>query len=209
MTFSIIAAVARDGAIGITRDGVPGLPWPTLRQDMAFFSGVTQSWDPLAYAQEWCTHGERGVILRSEYPNVLIAGRKTWQSLPSLPHRTVIVLTQQRGALPGNTHSFDEFEECLLEAEDFKAPHTFVIGGARVYRVALQHHACERLYLTEVDAAYPEADTHWPYDISLWNWELGACCDRGDLPWLERTACSAWIMEPERPRYRFTIYERA
>lgn len=222
MAFSIIAAVARDGAIGMTRDGVPGLPWPTLRQDMAFFAWITRAKYPVQMATHFTMYPQTIDIAHSSHSdafhvvgsNSVIMGRRTWESLGGKPlaHRTNIVLRAystygQRGY--EGSIGCCALETALYEAsEEYGAPHTFIIGGASVYTEALRHPDCERLYLTEVDAAYPEADTHWPCDMTLWNWQLGACCDRGDLPWLERTACSAWITEPERPRYRFSVWEK-
>lgn len=222
MTFSIIAAVARDGAIGITRDGVPGLPWPKLRQDMAFFAWITRAKYPVQMATHFTMYPQTIDIAHSSYSdafhvvgnNSVIMGKRTWESLGCKPlqHRQNIIVSTTSVVQwqPPDTMFFrPKLTYALNLAQRLSAPNTFVIGGARLYAVALRHPDCERLYLTEVDAAYPEADTHWPCDMTLWNWQLGACCDRGDLPWLERTACSPWITEPERPRYRFTIWERA
>lgn len=90
----------------------------------------------------------------------VLMGRKTWESLPPrfrpLPGRQNLVLT--RGApVPGahTVRSFDEALRCCAEA-----PELCVIGGAEVYVLALPH--ATRLELTEVNAAYPQADCFFP-----------------------------------------------
>ncbi|MBN8503392.1 MAG: dihydrofolate reductase [Burkholderiales bacterium] len=90
----------------------------------------------------------------------VLMGRKTWESLPPrfrpLPGRRNLVLT--RGApIEGaeTVRSLDEaLASCACDAE------LCVIGGAEVYALALPK--AKRLELTEVDAAYPQADCHFP-----------------------------------------------
>ena len=119
---SLIAAVARNGAIGkdnalIWRDPV----------DMAHFRKVTRG-------------------------HPVLMGRKTWDSLPPrfrpLPDRLNIVLThdaawQAEGALRAAT-----FEDALHAAAP--APKVFVIGGGALFALALP--LAHELVITEIDA---------------------------------------------------------
>ncbi len=90
----------------------------------------------------------------------VLMGRKTWDSLPErfrpLPGRRNLVMT--RGAdVPGaeTVRSLDEaLAACASE------PLLWVIGGAELWALALPH--ASRLALTEVDEAYPQADTFFP-----------------------------------------------
>jgi dihydrofolate reductase len=87
-------------------------------------------------------------------------GRKTWDSLPPrfrpLPGRRNLVLT--RGPAIEGAEVVRSLDEALALCEG--APELCVIGGAEVYALALPH--AQRLELTEVDAAYPQADAFFP-----------------------------------------------
>ncbi|MBN9319367.1 MAG: dihydrofolate reductase [Caulobacterales bacterium] len=139
---AIVVARASNGVIG--RDG--GLPW-RLKSDLALFKQHT-------------------------FGKPVIMGRKTWDSLPRkpLPGRMNIVLTrdgsfEDKGAVPA-----DNFSEALQiareEAADDGAEEVCVIGGARIFEMAMPK--ARRLYLTEVDAA-PEGDVLFPaFDETEW-----------------------------------------
>ena len=75
--------------------------------------------------------------------HTVIMGRKTFESLPkgALPNRRNIVITRQT---------------------DFRAPgaEIFIIGGESIYRAAMP--LAQRLYLTQIHAERPDADTFFP-----------------------------------------------
>ena len=108
----------------------------------------------------------------------VLMGRKTWESLPGkLPGRTNIVVS--RGGAPKvdsakNREAPDEMTSNLadfLEANKDIEEEIFVIGGGEIYRMALLY--AGRLYLTEVDAVAPEADTWFPeFDPADYNREI-------------------------------------
>lgn len=107
-TLTLIAAVARNGVIGIDNR----LPWH-LPADLKHFKALTLG-------------------------HTVIMGRKTWESLPDkfrpLPGRRNIVITRNpsyraAGALVAST-----LPEALRAAESGEA---FVIGGAELYAAAL------------------------------------------------------------------------
>lgn len=215
MSLHLIAAIARDGAIG--QGG--GLPWGRLAADMTWFHALTTADDPTDLAAHIIG---MGVQMESNAPvrNGLIMGRRTYESLPGpLAGREVILLGQRKHlparALVSTWHaeSFNEALDCALKIIQPIPPHIFACGGAQVYAEALRHPALETLFLTEIDAEYPEADTWWPLPLEQRAWEAGAA---GQLPaamragerlW-RRTAVSAWITEPDRPRYRCGIWQR-
>lgn len=210
MGFSVICAVARDGAIGVTRDGVPGLPWPKLRQDMAFFSSVTQAKDPLGLAQAWCTHVPQAMYWPASPDNALLVGHRTytsWGAKP-LPHRKTIILRDKTshgaGDWPLKARSLNE---ALDKAQALGAPNTFVAGGARLFAEALRHPGFERLFITIVDEEYPEADTYFPGFCLKDGYFLTIGAPRDPQKWKIRNE-SAWITEKERPPYKFLIMEK-
>ncbi len=132
---TLIAAVARNGAIGIRN----GLPW-RLPSDLKHFKALTMG-------------------------KPLIVGRKTYQSLGRpLPGRHLVVVTRDPGfALPDGVARAATMDEALACADALASSHgvgeIMVGGGAEIYRVAMDR--ADRLRITEVDLA-PEADSLFP-----------------------------------------------
>lgn len=90
----------------------------------------------------------------------VIMGRKTWDSVPAkfrpLPGRRNLVVSRTLSELPG-AEVFASLEAALAACAE---PEVCVIGGADLYALALPH--ADKLALTEVDAAFPDADRHFP-----------------------------------------------
>lgn len=80
----------------------------------------------------------------------VIMGRKTWESLPrALPGRLNIVITRQSGYVAeGATvvSSVDEALEAVKAYED-----AFIIGGAEIYRQAMDRVTVAHITLVEID----------------------------------------------------------
>jgi len=88
----------------------------------------------------------------------VIMGRKTFESLPkALPNRRNIVVTSDRKYVADGAETVASVEEALALVGEEEA---FVIGGGRVYTELLPQ--CDKLYLTEIDAECPDADTFFP-----------------------------------------------
>ena len=88
----------------------------------------------------------------------VVMGRKTWESLPGkLAGRENIVVS--RGEVIGADRVVRNLSEFIHENQD-SAEEIFVIGGEAIYREFLP--VADNLYLTEVDAEVPEADTWFP-----------------------------------------------
>jgi dihydrofolate reductase len=129
---SLIAAVARDGAIGRGNE----LLWHESA-DQRRFRAVTMG----------CP---------------VIMGRRTWDSLPArfrpLPGRRNIVVTRSPHWQAEGAEPMPSLPAALAAASG--AAHVFVIGGAQLYALALPH--ADELVLTEIDAAFDGADVHFP-----------------------------------------------
>ena len=127
----LIVAIADDLAIGVRG----GLPWH-ISEDLKYFKAVT--------------HG---------YP--VIMGRTTYFSLPFRPlkGRKNIVLNLGGEPIPDVTCVYS-FDEAFAEAEAEGKDKCFVMGGASVYRAAID--MMDRLYITHVHTTIPEADAHFP-----------------------------------------------
>ena len=88
----------------------------------------------------------------------IVMGRKTWESLPGkLPNRENIVISR---------HPVDNADATITDLTEFIAQNKdtdeeiFIIGGGMVYTTFLDH--AKTLYLTEIDAPAPAADTFFP-----------------------------------------------
>lgn len=137
----LIVAVADDYAIGVRG----GLPWH-ISEDLKYFKAVT--------------HG---------YP--VIMGRTTYFSLPFHPlkGRKNIVLNLGGDPIPEATCVYS-FDEAFAEAEADGKEKCFVMGGASVYRAAIN--MMDRLYITHVHTTIPEADARFPeIDPEIWEEE--------------------------------------
>ena len=101
--------------------------------------------------------------------HAVVMGRKTFDSLPRkpLPNRRNIVLTHSSDFCPEGVevvHSVDELLSLTRGEEE-----CFLMGGASLYALLLPH--AERLYLTFVHRAYPDADAFFPH-IDLNDYQL-------------------------------------
>lgn len=129
MSIKIIAAIGDNGLLGLEKDGVHSLPWD-IPEDLKHFAHST--------------HG-----------SPVIMGRATWESLPEqfrpLPGRANIVLSRnQNHKLPEGVSGFTDLGEATRFAEGVAGEdmHVWIIGGASIYKEALQF--ADELILTRV-----------------------------------------------------------
>lgn len=119
----------------------------------------------------------------------VLMGRNTFDSIGRpLPGRLNLVLTRQPIGIDGCTvvHTFDEAVQAAGGADEL-----MVIGGAEIYSMALP--LAERLYFTEIDAAF-DGDAWFPaFDATAWH---EVFCERHDAD------------EKNAYPYRFRILER-
>ena len=107
MTVTILAAVARNGVIGV--DG--GLPWH-LPDELQLFKELTLG-------------------------HVLVMGRRTYESVGRpLPGRTTVVVTRRPDWESEGALCAGSVEEALAKANEID-DEVFVVGGAQVYAEAL------------------------------------------------------------------------
>ena len=145
--FSLIVAI--DSKNGIGKNGQ--LPWQ-LSADLKHFKEITcQTKDPAKQ-------------------NVVIMGRKTWESLPEkfrpLPRRINLVLTKNKDLeLPSNVLKARDFVEAfrILEKSPLnnQVENIFVIGGQQIFEQAINRPQCQRLYVTHIQKSFA-CDTFFP-----------------------------------------------
>lgn len=140
MTVTIIASVARNGAIGVNG----GLAFHH-REDMRHFRDMTED-------------------------HAVIMGRKTWESLPvkPLPRRVNIVVSRNPNySAPGIVVARD-LAEAITLAGLFQKGEVFIIGGGQVYNEAMRMGLVDRLVLTEFDVSTP-GDVFFPrFGSDVW-----------------------------------------
>ena len=99
--------------------------------------------------------------------NVIIMGRKTFDSIGRpLPNRTTIVITRQKDYQQDGVIIVHSLEEAVLKAKSLHRGDIYIVGGAEIYRLALD--IADEIELTllhdifEGDAFFPEIDkTVW------------------------------------------------
>lgn len=135
MNLTAILATDSTGAIGAGG----GLPWPRLPRDMRRFREATMG-------------------------KVCLVGRRTYDTLPTLKGRRLVILTRRLAGVPtlpdpgklvaGKVRTLDDALACVVAEGDDEA---LVIGGAEVYRATWPR--IDRILLTVVDGTHP-ADTY-------------------------------------------------
>jgi dihydrofolate reductase len=106
--------------------------------------------------------------------NVVIMGRKTWDSLPikPLPNRTNIVITSQKqGNIDGVKYM--SLEDAKRYAVVYRPSNVYIIGGASIYKEFLP--LCKTVYLTKIDKEYENVDTYFPNLDEMDEWSAAAC----------------------------------
>jgi len=142
--FSIIAALCENYGIGHSNK----LAWK-LKTEMQYFTRITSRTND------------------AEKKNVVIMGNKTWNSIPvkfrPLPDRINIVLSRSLKEKPKQAdYLFNSLEDALDFASSLdEVEKIFVIGGAEVYKAAIELSDCDKLYLTKVHQLF-DCDTFFP-----------------------------------------------
>lgn len=142
----LIAAIGKNQELGRNND----LLW-RLKSDMQFFKTLTSG--------HW-----------------VIMGRKSWESLPPrfrpLPNRTNAVVSRNADFSAEGAHVFSNLQSAIDEARTTQADKIFIIGGAQIYRQALEENMVDEMYLTHVDGSFEDADVFFPeMDESDWHME--------------------------------------
>lgn len=216
----IVAATVKNG---IGKNG--GLPWPMLKNEMAYFARVTKR------VPQTTSHDQESTSPTSHARNVVIMGRKTWESIPPkfrpLKDRTNMIISSQ------SSDAFGPPREDVLVAPSIEAGlqdlvgssgrqgsaarpvgKVFVIGGSSIYDAALRLPNARHVLLTRMFTEYA-CDTFFPVDLESeearnegWRRRsgeelqefTGETVDDGKV---EETA------KGEVVQYQFTLYERA
>jgi dihydrofolate reductase len=144
---SIIVAMSANRGIGRNND----LMWH-LPNDMKFFKDKTLG-------------------------HPVIMGRKNYESIPEkyrpFKNRLNIVISRQANYNAPDCILVQNLSDALIAAKQNEENEVFVIGGGQVYQEALEMGVVDRMYITEVDAVFSDAEVFFPdFDKLQWNQEL-------------------------------------
>jgi dihydrofolate reductase len=171
----IAAIVAVDGNNGI---GFDGELLERIPEDMRRFRALTED-------------------------NIVIMGRKTWDSLPSQPlqNRDNLIISSKLHLDYNKYHDYvvgvqnmesAKFTLTMLKQNYLRlnGKDVFIIGGGSIYEQLLPY--CDTIYMTRIDVAHENVDTYFPH-LDLTEWSL--------VEW------SDWREYNGTP-YRFLTYKR-
>lgn len=137
----LVAAADRNLGIGIQNT----LPW-RLKKELEYFQNLTtKTKDP-------------------EKENLVIMGRKTWDSLPSssrpLKNRKNIVISRQENLNLVGAEVAPSLDGALKLASE-KTETIYIIGGASIYKEAINHPLTDGVYLTRIEEEF-DCDAFFP-----------------------------------------------
>jgi dihydrofolate reductase len=134
---NLIVAVASNGVIGANNS----LPWKRLKDDIAFFKKMTTG-------------------------AIILSGRKNYESIPEkyrpLSNRLNCVLTREIGYEAEGAMVFHDIND-WLDAFKNDEREKFIIGGAEIYRLALEMEIVDVMYITHVEADL-NGDVYFPLE---------------------------------------------
>jgi dihydrofolate reductase/thymidylate synthase len=89
--------------------------------------------------------------------NVMIMGRKTFESLPPLHGRDVIVVSSKKLVTSNQITVFDNVESLLSSLQTKKYRHCFLIGGASLIRSVIEKSpmSIDKIHLTFIHGEFP------------------------------------------------------
>ena len=107
----------------------------------------------------WRVKGDLAQFKETTSGHTVVMGQNTFISLGrALPNRRNIVITWDREYRPEGAEVVYSIDEALAAMDPEEE--TFIIGGGSIYRQFLP--LADRLYLTEVEDSFPDADTYFP-----------------------------------------------
>jgi len=143
MDHKIYIIVATDENLGIGKNGK--MPWD-LKDELRHFQEITTK------------------VTDPSKQNMVIMGRTTWLSIPEkhrpLKNRKNVVLSRESMTGPKDVSFCSSMEDAFALA-DSKIENIFIIGGASVYKQAVEKGIADGIYLTRIHKEY-ECDTRFP-----------------------------------------------
>jgi dihydrofolate reductase len=144
---AMIVAMGINQEIGSNND----LMWH-LREDMMFFKETTMGY-------------------------FVVMGRKNFDSIPAkykpLHGRVNVIISRNPDFMFEECYTCQSIQEAIDIAMANGEEKVFVIGGGQIYNMALEQGLVDEMYITRVNAAFPQADVFFPSIVEdQWNKEL-------------------------------------
>ena len=122
----------------------------------------------------WHLHEDMRFFKETTIGHTVVTGRKSFESIPPkyrpLPERTNIILSRNPDYLYEECYTVATLEEAMEIAVSQGEIKVFIIGGGEIYRMALANDVVDEMYLTHVEAAFPDADTFFP-EFKMEHWK--------------------------------------
>ncbi|KAI4715658.1 hypothetical protein E4T48_08157 [Aureobasidium sp. EXF-10727] len=223
----IVATTAKNG---IGKNGT--LPWPMLKKEMAYFARVTKrvpgassmpDTSMLAETSSQLSDSSEVAATANIQPtqNVVVMGRKTWESIPPkfrpLPQRTNVVISRSEtlegvgeDVVVGDSIS-SALSSLTAKVKAGKAApmgRVFVIGGAAIYKQALDMDQAKTILLTRVEGEW-DCDTDFPVDVEAeQGWTRHQKADLDAFAGEDVQEVQEEEVKGNRVGYEFRLYER-
>lgn len=159
----VVVIAAMDSQRGIGRDN--RMAWK-IDDELAFFHKMT-------------TNPRRLYSGHTDHQNVVIMGRKTWESIPPahlpMTGRLNIVLSRNRSYTAKGATVVHSFEKAFKVAVQAESSYVFIIGGGDVYRQAVHLREVDGVILTYINGDY-DCDVFFPEipeELQAHHWSLG------------------------------------
>ncbi|KAG9674861.1 Peroxin-3, partial [Aureobasidium melanogenum] len=223
----IVATTAKNG---IGKNGT--LPWPMLKKEMAYFARVTKRVPGAASMPDTSLLAETSSQLSDSSEvaataniqppqNVVVMGRKTWESIPPkfrpLPQRTNVVISRSKkldgvgeDVVVGDSISSALSTLVAKVKEGQAAPlgRVFVIGGAAIYKQALDMEQAKSILLTRVEGEW-DCDTDFPIDVEAeQGWTRRQKGDLDEFAGEDVREAQEEEVKGDKVKYEFRLYER-
>lgn len=120
--------------------------------------------------------------------NIVIMGRKTWDSLPVKPlvnrHNVIIsksipetklpqIITDRE--VPVTFLQMNSLIQNWEKVKRFSNKDIFIIGGGEIYKQLLSY--CDRVYVTKIEKSHKDVDTYFPNLDDSNEWTINTCTD--------------------------------
>ncbi|KAI4744476.1 hypothetical protein E4T50_05167 [Aureobasidium sp. EXF-12298] len=212
----IVATTAKNG---IGKNGT--LPWPMLKKEMAYFARITKRVPGASSTSETSKSADSSEASAQAPHNVVVMGRKTWESIPPkfrpLPQRTNVVISRSEkvDGVGEDVILSDSISSALSSLvakvkEGKAAPlgRVFVIGGAAIYKRALDMEQAKSILLTRVEGEW-DCDTDFPVDVDAeQGWQRREKGELDEFAGEDVQETQEEEVKGEKVSYEFRLYER-
>ena len=113
-------------------------------------------------AMPWYIKGELSRFRKLTENNIVIMGRKTFESLGKpLPNRINIILSTKENFSVENSLTFGNLDTAIdYSRKNHPDKNIYIIGGANLYSQCMD--GIDKMYITEIDYEY-EGETFFPF----------------------------------------------